>query len=96
MKTLLRFSLPISILVIYAGVFFGDLGGIGGYDNFAPKWLYEKVMYSDNPLYFKISENLSIFLMAVGIVMFFSSILLYIYVLIKKLYLKKTKKFKQT
>ncbi|WP_444942913.1 hypothetical protein ACJJIK_12380 [Microbulbifer sp. ZKSA006] len=44
MKKYIIGALSFFLFFTYLGMFFGDLGGVGGYDGVAPKWLYEKVM----------------------------------------------------
>ena len=58
--------------MFYAGLFLGDLGGIGGYDGFAPKWLYENVnSQPGNELLFKVAEKGSIVSLCLGLILFF-------------------------
>ena len=81
MRFLSHWGIPITFIILYLGVFFGDLGGIGGYDGFAPKWLYEKSIYEGYPYLFEVSEVAGILFLGAGIVIGLLVLLLYLYML---------------
>lgn len=56
--------------MIYIGVFLGDLGGVGGYDGFASRWLYEKINFQPgNDLLFQLAEKVSVIALALGLML---------------------------
>ncbi|MBN0989885.1 hypothetical protein [Amphritea pacifica] len=61
----LVFILLASFIMLYIGAFLGDLGGVGGYDGIAPKWLYEKInIQPGNDTLFHLAEKGSLFSLA--------------------------------
>jgi len=80
MKFISRWGILISIALILAGGFFGDLGGVGGYDGIAPKWLYDKVMFSGSQSNLPdVFANLSIGFMILGILTLIITFIVYLY-----------------
>lgn len=81
MKLLSYWGIPISLVIYCLGVFFGDLGGVGGYDGIAPRWLYEKSINEEISYLFEFSEVASIVLMATSIITFLVVLVLYSHML---------------
>ncbi|AJQ95661.1 hypothetical Protein YC6258_03625 [Gynuella sunshinyii YC6258] len=56
--------------MLYIGAFLGDLGGVGGYDGIAPKWLYEKInIQSGYEALFHLAEKGSIISLVSAVVL---------------------------
>ena len=81
----MRFKFLLYLLVgactlFYLGMFLGDLGGVGGYDGIAPKWLFDKVNHQPgNETLFTVSEYGSIIFLSVGFLTFSIFIVLLIF-----------------
>jgi hypothetical protein len=88
MKFFSYWGIPISLTLYYLGLFFADLGGIGGYDGIAPRWLYEKSIYEEFPFLFETSEIVSILFLAAGTILGLFVLLLYMYMAGTIVYLK--------
>lgn len=66
----LAFMFVGSLLMLYFGVFLGDLGGVGGYDGVAPLWLYEKInIQPGNDRLFQAAETGSIVSLVTGLIL---------------------------
>ncbi len=64
-----------SVGLLYVGMFFGDLGGVGGYDGIAPRWLYEKVnLQPGNDVLSKLAAKGSIVSLCLGVLSFIASV----------------------
>jgi len=85
MKTVAISLFITSLLLFYVGVFLGDLGGIGGYDGVAPRWLYEKVVLNpENEMYFDLAQSWSIYMMLASVIMLPLSLILAVVSTVKK------------
>ena len=71
----------VSLICFYLGGFFGDLGGVGGYDGIAPRWLFEKAMNGEYPYLFEASETASIVFLGVSVLLGIYMVGLYLYML---------------
>ena len=67
----LTILLLVGVLSFGAGVFLGDLVGIGGYDYFAPESLYNEFQYGRyaGTVWYTLAENSTPFLLGGGIVL---------------------------
>jgi len=79
MKLISRWGILISLVLLLGAGFFGDLGGVGGYDGVAPKWLYDKIMFGPESTLPDLFANLSIGFMVLGILVFLITLLAYLY-----------------
>ena len=83
---ILIISLLLFPIFIYLGMFFGDLGGVGGYDNIASRWLYEEVMFGETYSWlFAFSEFVSPIFLMFGLVTLVLAFFLTVYSLAKQL-----------
>ncbi|MCV6623235.1 MAG: hypothetical protein OIF51_15950 [Cellvibrionaceae bacterium] len=60
-------TLSSSLVMLYIGLFLGDLGGVGGYDGIAPGWLYEKVIFQSSDTIFQLAGRGSRASLAIGL-----------------------------
>ena len=73
-----------SLVMLYIGVFLGDLGGVGGYDGIAPRWLYEKVMFQSNGTYFQLAEDGAITSLAIGLFLLAAFIICFVVFMVQR------------